>query len=195
MTDNTQDTSDSHSRPQIQVCPLCAMWTRMPYAKRWSTPTSVHDTESALIIGFWLGIQYRTPEILCEKHRLLIEHLNCNPSQLAPQIQPYASVSSQLPTGPREFKLGPEPFTNENVILQSPPAQPNSAISAQPTTGQIPTVDPVKHAINASLRAPIDFTQLAIDAAKMPPVEGKRITFCPVCGKEVAIGEVHSCSG
>jgi hypothetical protein len=47
----------------------------MPYAKRWSTPTTAHDTESALIIGYWIATRYENAQ-LCQKHLSLILRLN-----------------------------------------------------------------------------------------------------------------------
>src|SRR3989304_3931135 len=175
----SQDTSVSHNRPQDQSCPLCKMWAMMPYAKRWSTPTSVIDTESALVIGYWLGTRYKGVK-LCERHDNLIFDLNRKetPLLLSNALEP--PISSY----PSEFKLGSRPLANENTITPAPPlsieatlphVQPNASTNTQLT------IDPVK---------------LALEAALMPPTEGAKNTYtCPICNNETTMGGLHVCRG
>jgi|SRR3972149_2851262 len=186
---NNLETDERQSQPsaELQLCPLCEIWARMPYAKRWSTPTSVVDTESALVIGYWLGIRYGNIK-LCERHGNLIFDLN---RKEIPLLLPNTPQNTSVSHGSAQpFKLGPEPFTNENVAILT---QPSPVPQIQPNINVSPVIDPIKSAINASLKPQMDFTQLALEAAKMPPVEGKRITYCPVCGKEITLGDVHAC--
>lgn len=118
MTENSRHANASHS--STQPCPLCIIWARMPYAKRWSTPTTANDTEGTLIVGFWLGIQYRTPEALCEKHSLLIQRINHNPLLLSHAEQ----LHQPQPT------VGPRRVTNHVFQALSDPPTPNAICSS-----------------------------------------------------------------
>lgn len=141
MTQNSQNTCVSYSRPQD--CPLCNIWARMPYAKRWSTPTTVYDTEGALIVGYWIGLavgsncrlqpntlqhnlteQERQPLLtagLCQKHSSLIQKLNQTQiNTLVEELRNPQSPAESKPE-PEQFRLGPGPLTNENTITEPPP--------------------------------------------------------------------------
>lgn len=191
-----QDENVSHSPPQ--ACPLCSMWALMPYAKRWSTPTTIVDTESALVIGYWIGLHHHNLDDLCKRHFSFIIELNQRevpillPHAPAPQPQPQPVINPN-PNPTPTYTPGITPFTNENVIPQQAiPLSPPTPIVTPP---QAQPIDPVRFAINSvtNPQPQVDVVQLAIDAAKMPAVEGKRMTYCPICRKEVAIGEVHAC--
>ncbi|HEX6826579.1 MAG TPA: hypothetical protein VF077_09725 [Nitrospiraceae bacterium] len=59
-------------------CLLCAMWNKMPYGKRYTTPTTVGETEGALVIGYWIAAR-RDPDVvvgLCERHMAVVNNLD-----------------------------------------------------------------------------------------------------------------------
>lgn len=107
-------------------CPLCIIWARMPYAKRWSTPTNVHDTEGALIIGFWLGTLHNHSS-LCGKHALLISHLNNNPSLLQ-SAATTASAHHELTQHLRHPQpiAGPHRVTKHTFVTLPDPPPPGA---------------------------------------------------------------------
>lgn len=201
-----------HSNPQDQACPICEMWARMPYAKRWSTPTSVNDTESALVVGFWLALCSNSDSKLCERHYTLIVELEDKGTPLLLPSRPSEAAilkninANQSRPQEQPFTLGPGPFTNENTITPPPPLPiPQSALQPSPglqsamssPLGLIPNLRPTTanapFAVKTPQNTPIDPVKLALDAARMPPVEGKKTTTCPLCNHESNAGEVHVC--
>ena len=101
-------------------------------------------------------------------------------SEVIPSIVAQLSTDSKpnVPPPPEaEFRLGPGPLTNENVVTPHPPlpvindpSQPYRT-NAQPGTAQA-----------------------ALEVASLQPVEGAKVTYpCPSCGKIVTTGDVHAC--
>lgn len=70
----------------INHCPICVIWARMPYQKRWSTPTTAYDTEGALVIGYWIATRYEDAQ-LCQKHLSLILRLNQTQAGNLPNLE------------------------------------------------------------------------------------------------------------
>lgn len=105
------------------ACVICQRWERTPFYLRHTTPTSVLDTETAMVVGFW--ISSRMPKDLaarlCERHstylfqldeseeaRLLQEKANqeaANPQAL--EFQRRAHEISQRLSGPNPVVIGP----------------------------------------------------------------------------------------
>jgi len=59
-------------------CLLCSMWAKMPYGKRYTTPTSVGETEGALVIGYWVATRQAGDVVvrLCERHMSVVTILD-----------------------------------------------------------------------------------------------------------------------
>jgi hypothetical protein len=59
-------------------CLLCSMWAKMPYGKRYTTPTSVGETEGALVIGYWVATRQAGDTVvrLCERHMSVVTILD-----------------------------------------------------------------------------------------------------------------------
>ncbi len=59
-------------------CLLCTMWNKMPYGKRYTTPTTVGETEGALVIGYWIASRRDTSVVagLCERHMVVVNTLD-----------------------------------------------------------------------------------------------------------------------
>jgi hypothetical protein len=59
-------------------CLLCSMWAKMPYGKRYTTPTSVGETEGALVIGYWVATRQAGDTVvrLCERHMSVVNLLD-----------------------------------------------------------------------------------------------------------------------
>ena len=187
-------------------CTLCEIWARMPYMKRWSTPTTVQDTEGALVVGFWVRKRHDARPYLCERHATILAILDQQEEQRIeaerkaqepPPPIPYAvpriiqtPLSTPTPIPPiipdllfhkppplpaEPFKIGPGPLTNENSVTEQPPL-------------------PVTDDILGPYRAKPGTPEGALEAAKMPAVEGGKVTYpCPMCGEQVATGDVHAC--
>lgn len=58
-------------------CCICELWARMPYHKRYTTPTTAQETEGALVVGYWLrrSLESTVPRI-CEKHMAILSLLD-----------------------------------------------------------------------------------------------------------------------
>jgi hypothetical protein len=56
-------------------CLLCAMWGRMPYAKKHTTPTTAQETEGALVVGYWTARNQVLPNQvppICQRHMTVL---------------------------------------------------------------------------------------------------------------------------
>lgn len=106
-----------------------------------------------------------------------------HPSRTSNNTEP-----GRLETPEEVFQLGPGPLTNENVITPHPPL-PVEADPSAPYRNQINAIKPPPKA-----KAKPGTMEGALEAAKAPPVEGAKVVHpCPLCGKEVATGDVHAC--
>lgn len=58
-------------------CCICQLWARMPYHKRYTTPTTAQETEGALVVGYWLhrSLENSVPR-MCEKHMAILSLLD-----------------------------------------------------------------------------------------------------------------------
>lgn len=205
-------------------CLLCHVWNRMPHAKRWSTPTSAQETEGALIIGYWFASRNKAVPRICERHMAVLEALDRQEEQriaaeqnakqnqvnpLPPEVQqqiaqfqlrqqqalrppaPPAAIQPPLPVPiiqldnnpvaipvpqvEQPFSLGMTPLVNENTVTAQPPL-------------------PMGVDLSAPYRAQPGTPEGALEAARMPAVEGGKVTYpCPACQKEISTGDVHVC--
>lgn len=150
------------------------MWNRMPYQKRWSTPTTVQQTEESLVIGYWLGIKANIDtnngrpkdllitirsQALCEKHQHIIDVLE---NQAIEQ----RNIKTTPPPPPPDSLA---PVTNGNVNT----LPPLPAISEPPTMTTI--IEPLSST---------EKTEHSVNERSYP---------CPLCHKAIKAGEVHAC--
>jgi hypothetical protein len=174
-------------------CVLCEMWAKMPYVKKPTTPTTVQETESALIIGYWLS-RNKNDDHICEHHQTILTilnketHIQPRQEQLLPTtVNPnplYIPFTPPVVTAPagKPFVIGPGPLTNENSVTQ---IAPPPCVEADPSA---------IYRQAASLAAKPGTAEGALEAAKMPPVEGGKVSYnCTLCGATVMTGDVHAC--
>jgi hypothetical protein len=59
-------------------CLLCAMWNRMPYAKRYSTPVAAAEAEGILVVGYWVATRKTDGLVvrMCERHMAVVTALD-----------------------------------------------------------------------------------------------------------------------
>ena len=194
-------------------CLLCTMWARMPYAKRHTTPTTAQETEGALIVGYWTASRHEGVPRICERHMAILEMLDTQEARRALAEQQVAQPPQQVivvappiaqPPPPvtvsQGFKLGPGPLTNENYITQPPPlpveADPSlpyrtAGVMLEPTALSTPVPEVIMPPQGSAKPGTMEG---ALEAARMPPVEGGKVTYpCPSCGAEVTTGDVHAC--
>jgi hypothetical protein len=185
-------------------CVLCEVWGLLPYAKRYTTPTTAHETEMALVFGYWTRRRQENKAArMCPRHLQILEMLDSKeapsvqmqpvptlPAGVTPRHFPMLTVDSlppvlyggtriqtPAPVAPptKDFHLGPGPLLNGNTI------------TAQPELPQPP--DPIQ-----PYRAPPGTPEGALEAARMPAEQGANVSFpCMLCGKDVKTGETHAC--
>lgn len=100
-------------------CCLCEIWARMPYQKRYTTPTTAQETEGALVVGYWLrrSLGDTVPRI-CEKHMAILGLLDQQEEQrvLAQQAAVAAAAQQKPVVNQNEVQriaqvLAPNPAT------------------------------------------------------------------------------------
>jgi hypothetical protein len=191
-------------------CLLCTMWTRMPYAKKYTTPTTVGETEGCLVVGYWIATRQAAEGVvvrLCERHMTVVNALDAQdearklgeakqspaPPKLEAQFQQRLEevnqrkeqliASAPQAPPPVPFALGPGPLASPNTLIEQPiaPVQPPPQSSI--STGL--TV-PQQHGSSGPtlpMGSPANIVQAAalIDAP------------CLFCKVMVMTGEVHNC--
>lgn len=101
-------------------------------------------------------------------------------AEISPEIVPSFVPQALIPMPAQQpisedFKLGPGPLVNENIVT-APPPMPVEVNPAQPYLAKPGTME------------------AALEMAKLPPVEGAKVTHpCPSCGVAITTGDVHAC--
>ncbi len=208
-------------------CLLCSMWARMPYAKRYTTPTTADQTQGALVVGYWIARRAQGAPRICEGHLAVLEMLDKQEENRIASEQQHRAAMEQarqdaLP--PPEFQgqvatlqerqqavLNPQPEPVRVVMppitvpnINEPPPPPPVAqtggfkLGPGPLTNENSTTAPPPLPVVVDPSAPYKATpgtiEGALEAARMPAVEGGKVTYpCPSCGKEISTGDVHAC--
>jgi hypothetical protein len=178
-------------------CVLCEMWARMPYIKKPTTPTTVQETEEALIIGYWLG-HIDTDISVCERHESILKFISKQETTQQSPVEPstHSSVQQHLnplyipfrpptpPTPPIEpFIIGPGALVNGNSLTNQPPLP----VEADPSAIY-------REAAARATSAKPGTVEGALEAAKAAPTEGGKVSYnCTLCGASVMTGDVHAC--
>lgn len=167
------------------TCLICDRWSKTPYFKRHTTPTTAQDTETALVLGFWLA--RRTAEVpkFCERHGALFFQLDtledARVHQESAEPTPAQSVyleRAQEVTRRLSAPAAPAPFIPPLVA----PAELLGGTGILP-----PPPAPVE------AWTPIGQGQPSPAQDIIPPVPDKPSFPCPLCHKIVVSGEVHTC--
>lgn len=152
-------------------CPICAMWYRMPYHKRFSSPVTVEQAEEALAIGYWLRANSDGEVIPCKRHLDFFRLLDTEKTVPMPiPMQPFGVAAPIAPV--RTIAMMTAPVTNGNLSTSPPPVP----IVEQPAMATVIT----------------PLAQPAKEGANIPEIE-KRSYRCPVCHKVAILGDVHLC--
>lgn len=191
------------------------MWGKLPYAKKWSTPTTPQETEGALTLGYWLGKQLQEPTSICERHRKILEI----------SVTTFLREGSREPEPPAQPTFNPalQPLMNENSMREQPPELISVDLAAPYRQGgqhsqQDELTEPYRRILETQQRVAAEeanttkaqpllhiakpeeskaqpgTVQGAIEAAKAPPTEGAKIMMnCPLCGEQFLTGQVHAC--
>jgi hypothetical protein len=104
--------------------------------------------------------------------------------EIAPSFVPQTLIAPpvQQSTEPVDFRLGPGPLVNENIVT-APPPLPVEFNPAQPYQDAI-----LPEGIKPGTM------EAALEIAKLAPVEGSKVTHpCPSCGVAITTGDVHAC--
>lgn len=123
------------AEPKQPTCVICAMWQRLPYHKRWSTPVPTPEAESLLAIGYWLRRSLEgSVARFCEKHATLLSALDnvqlTDPSALT---APPTPAPAQAPVQMTQASVPPMPQQ------PTPGVHSTEAQQTQPVPGVLPT--------------------------------------------------------
>jgi hypothetical protein len=191
-------------------CLLCDIWARMPYAKRPTTPTSAQETEGAVVVGYWIASRYESVPRMCERHMTILtaldEQENCriaNEQKLQEQaaaeaarqhIYPVTSIiqTQQQTNELSGFQLGPGPLPNENTASSQLPIGSTDLAAPYRKEDERPLEPRHRAKPIPAIAVPI-LNEPVTETIEVTENAGKITHPCPLCGKRVASGEVHSC--
>lgn len=201
-------------------CLLCTMWNKMPYGKRYTTPTTVGETEGALVIGYWAASRRDTTVVagLCERHMAVVNTLDAQEetrkateahreTRRAEAVKAQQASHTQNPFF--QQRLAEVSQQREMLVATLPPQQPVSAM-ASPTSvpltigpGALGTRDnPLQQPIQPTIETGFMVPQVqGITAPIMEPNMTQVSTHaaalidapCLFCKVMVLKGEVHAC--
>lgn len=186
----------------------------MPYAKRYTTPTTVGETEGCLVVGYWVATRQGNNGIavrLCERHMTVVNALDTQEEAqklaesqkpvdhtLSPQFQQRLAevnqrkeqlIASAMPSRAAEvLQQAPTPF----VLGPGPLANSNTLAEPSPPPGPAPLVQP---SIQTGLMVNQPTQPLMNPNLPQAPVEGAALIDAPClfCKVMVKTGEVHNC--
>lgn len=186
------------------ACMLCERWARTPFAKRHTTPTTAQDTETAMVLGYWIASRRNTDVVarMCERHSVYLFQLDTIEGARTAQADAQAFEQSQGQQDQRlEFERRAYEVTRR---LSAPLATGPAAAPLTPGAGLLglePVLVPsgVVEPKLAHLAPGQPFTPTPPVSPSAVPAEviaeGAKPTFpCPLCGKIVTSGAVHDCA-
>lgn len=193
-------------------CLLCVMWDKMPYAKRYTTPTTVGETEGSLVVGYWVATRQAANGVvvrLCERHMSVVNALDAQEERqkaveaakpvnhtLDPHFQQrLAEVNArkeQLIATVNAPQPAPQPQASTPFVLGPGPL-------GNPNTLNQPSAPPVQPLTQPSISTgliPQAPTQQTLNPnLPQAPIEGAALIDAPClfCKVMVMTGEVHNC--
>jgi hypothetical protein len=195
-------------------CLLCSMWARMPYAKKYTTPTTVGETEGSLVVGYWVATRQVTEGVvvrLCERHMTVVNALD---GQEEARKLAEAQKPADHTLDPRfQQRLADVNQRKEQLIATATAAnapKPEPAAKASPfVLGPGPLVNPnhlVEQPVAPAPAQPPILTGLTVQPAVAPqgpmmPLDSQHVPQaaalidapCLFCKVMVMTGEVHNC--
>jgi hypothetical protein len=203
-------------------CLLCSMWAKMPYGKRYTTPTSVGETEGALVIGYWVATRQPSDLAvrLCERHISVVNILD-NQEEARKKVEAQRQeaqrrhetqrVIEQTQDQNLQQRLAEVHQRKEQLIASAPvvPTQPLPSYQGAFTLGPGPLGNPntlIAEQMAQPLPPTIE-TGLTVPPLQVPgqpivnpnlpqaPIQGAALIDAPClfCKKMVMTGEVHNC--
>lgn len=195
-------------------CLLCVMWGKMPYAKRYTTPTTVGETEGSLVVGYWVATRQASNGIavrLCERHMSVVNALDAQEEQrkvVEAAKPPPSPVDTQFQQRLAEVNARKEQLIAAGAISPQPAPPPQ----VQPPSPFVLGPGPLQNTntLSAPTGEPVQpLTQSAISTGLIPqapqqtlnpnlpqaPIEGAALIDAPClfCKVMVMTGEVHNC--
>jgi len=190
----------------------------MPYGKRYTTPTTVGETEGSLVVGYWVATRKVVEGVavrLCERHMAVVTALDAQEEARAKAEEAARIAAEQKkllePKLDDHFQQRVTEVSQrkEQVIASTPAAPPPAPFKLGPG----PLNNGNATAEQPPLPVPLDMTQL-YQAGQLPgqqvvqptlplknpnlpqaPVQGAALIDAPClfCKVMVRVGEVHNC--
>jgi hypothetical protein len=188
-------------------CVICARWQKTPFFKRPTTATTAQDTETSMVLGYWVASRRDTSVVarMCERHSVFLDQLDTLEGARTVQAAAQASaLSPEQADQQGEFQRRAAEVTQRLI----PPTNPNPGGVAPLTSGAAllgATPEPLAHEAFGKTDGPGSMLaherpsrgEQPVPAAPIPeelPADGKPTFPCPLCRKVVSAGAVHECA-
>lgn len=189
----------------------------MPYGKRYTTPTTVGETEGSLVVGYWVATRKASDGVvvrLCERHMNVVTALDFQEEKRV-QAAEEARIAAE-----RQKLIEPKLDEHFQQRLVDVTQRKEQVIASAPKPPQVPFTlgpGPLNNGNMTGeqppLPVPLDMTQL-YQAGQLPgqqtiqptlplknpnlpqaPLQGAALIDAPClfCKKMVMAGEVHNC--
>lgn len=178
------------SRHTSGECVLCAMWDRIPYSKRHTTPVMPVEVEGVLIVGFWLKLREKEPLRLCERHMVSLERLDLQEQLIHEHLKIAAERIAKEKESEQAALERSEPFKQRaasivHTVLHQQKPDPGVKQPPKPYA-KPPGLPPI-----IGVQAP----ETTEHPKEIEAQQGARVQYpCMMCGKMAVTGEVHACS-
>lgn len=170
-------------------CVLCAMWDRIPYSKRHTTPVMPNEVEGVLVVGYWLKSRESNVR-LCERHHTSLERLDLQERLIHEHLQAASEKIAAEKEAEQAALERSEPFKQRasaivHSVLNLPRSDPS--VKQPPKPEEKPPSLPSIGGVKAPVTTEHPKETEAAQGAKVPYA-------CMMCGKTAVTGEIHECS-
>lgn len=195
-------------------CLLCTMWGKMPYAKRYTTPTTVGETEGSLVVGYWVATRQANNGVvvrLCERHMSVVNALDAQEEvrKVAEAAKPVDhTLNPHFQQRLAEVNARKEQLIAAAAAPQPAPPAPPAATPFVLGPGPLPSTNQLVAQPAPVVQQPL--TQSAISTGLIPPPQAQPVMNpglpqapvenaalidapCLFCKTMVLTGEVHNC--
>lgn len=186
----------------------------MPYAKKYTTPTTVGETEGSLVVGYWVATRQATEGVvvrLCERHMTVVNALDAQDEArklseaqkpvdhtLDPHFQQRLADVTQrkeqliaAATAASAPKPEPAAKTSPFVLGPGPLANANHLVE-QPVASTI-AQPPILTGLTVQPQVTPEGPLMPLGSQHVPQAPALIDAPCLFCKVMVMTGEVHNC--
>jgi len=186
----------------------------MPYAKKYTTPTTVGETEGSLVVGYWVATRQATEGVvvrLCERHMMVVNALDGQEEArklaetqkptdhtLDPRFQQRLADVNQRKeqliatiTAANAPKPEPAPKVSPFVLGPGPLANANHLVEQPPAPA--PAQPPILTGLTVQPPVTPQGPMMPLNSQHVPQAAALIDAPCLFCKVMVMTGEVHNC--